>query len=116
MIDDLVASVINFGESNDFSIVLNDFNIVEIGAAKSLKIVLNFNMLIVERGINRFIDNIIALRKFLYLEVPKLHNLRCTLDNGALRATPVELSTNVTEQFGTGYSLILPVTVFINYL
>jgi len=83
---------------------------------KSLKIILNFNMLIVERGINRFIDNIIALRKFLYLEVPKLHNLRCTLDNGALRATPVELSTNVTEQFGTGYSLILPVTVFINYL
>lgn len=115
-IDEVIASVVQFGEDNDFSVVLNSFNIIEIASANSLKVVLNFNMLVVERGINRFLTNLIALRRFIYLELPKLHNIRCTIDNGNLQASPVELSTNVTEQFGTAYSLVLPVTVFVTYL
>lgn len=116
LVDEVIASVVQFGEDNDFSVVLNSFSLVEIGSANSLKVVLNFNMLVVERGINRFLTNLIALRRFIYLELPKLHNIRCTIDNGNLQASPVELSTNVTEQFGTAYSLVLPVTVFITYL
>lgn len=115
-IDSFVTEVVEFAKSRGFSLVLDTFDVRDLTIATNLVVTINFTMLVVDNGIDSFLTNLAALRQFILLGATKVHNYKWGLDRKPVTATPVELSTNVTEQFGKGYSAIVSVVINMPYL
>jgi hypothetical protein len=113
-LDIFVAQVIQFAEDKGFSVVLDNFTINNgLTGSGAASVTLNFTILIVDKNLSVVLDNIIALRQFVLLDSVRLGQ---KLLDAALNATKVQLSTNVTDNFGTGYTMLFPVICRLEYM
>ena len=114
-VDSFISELVAFGDERGFVIHLSGFEVPSLTATQ-FTVVLNFTVLVVDKGINNFLTYLTELRRFIYLGANRYQLYNWSIEHKPVVATGVELSTNVVDEFGTGYSATIAVLVTAPYL